>query len=261
MNTPRRPSRRDLADALLVVTLAPRCAACSAPLRCPTRGPVCSSCWDAVRTLQPPLCVTCGGTLPSWRALGERSQCALCRRQPPEIHAARAAGEYEGVLREIIHAFKYEGRRSLAGPLGRLMREAGADLLSDTDCVIPVPLHTWRRITRGFNQASDLARQLELPLVRALRRSRRTASQTGLTAAARHRNVSRAFRLSPFLSRAQADRFIQDRIVALVDDVRTTGATLDACARVLRAAGARQVRALTVAIATPPERSASTVLP
>jgi len=107
---------------------------------------------------------------------------------------------------------------------------------------------------RGFNQADDLARRLGVPVLRALRRVRATAPQTGLNAAARRRNVRHAFRLSPFLSRVQRQRLVEGRIVVLVDDVRTTGATLEACAAALKDAGAREVRALTVARAALPVR-------
>jgi len=166
------------------------------------------------------------------------------------VQTARAAGEYEGPLRDILHAFKYDGRRSLAGRLGALLRAAGASLLGDADCVVPVPLHPWRRLRRGFNQADALAQQLGPRVIHPLWRARATRAQAGLTAAARRRNVRGAFRLSPFLPRRLRRRRLADGIVVLVDDVRTTGATLNACAAVLLEAGAREVRALTVARAT-----------
>jgi ComF family protein len=177
-------------------------------------------------------------------------QCPRCRRHPPPISAARAAGEYEGPLRGILHAFKYEGRRGLAPRLGALLRGAGADLLSDADCVVPVPLHPWRRLRRGFNQAGALARQLGPPAVPGLWRARATSPQTGLDAAARRRNVRGAFVLSPLVPPRSRAHWLANRTVVLVDDVRTTGATLNACAAVLLDAGAREVRALTVARAT-----------
>ena len=127
------------------------------------------------------------------------------------------------------------------------MRDAGADLLADAACVIPVPLHPWRRVHRGFNQSTDLARELGRPVVHALWRARSTAAQAGLTAAARRRNVRRAFVLSPLLRPRSRRAFIEGKVVVLVDDVRTTGATLNACAEVLKRAGAREVRALTAA--------------
>ncbi len=131
---------------------------------------------------------------------------------------------------------------------------AGTGVLSDADCVVPVPLHPWRRLTRGFNQAADLAARLDLPVVHALWRTRATAPQTGLTAVGRRRNVRGAFSMSPLLSRRVRQTMLLDGVVVLVDDVRTTGATLEACAQVLKAAGVREVRALTVALAESPGR-------
>lgn len=136
-----------------------------------------------------------------------------------------------------------------------MIRAAGADLLRDADCVVPVPLHPLRRLRRGFNQAGELAAHLRTPVLHALWRTRATAPQTGLHAAARRRNVAGAFTLSPMISRTSQRVFLEDRVLVLVDDVRTTGATLNACAAVLLAAGAREVRALTVARAAPPTTS------
>jgi ComF family protein len=221
-----------VADALIAVILAPRCAACATPLESPTRGPVCAACWTAVACVPPPLHDT---------------------RQSAVIHKSQAAGRYEGALRHIIHALKYEGRRTLAVKLGAMMRQAGSELLSDADCAVPVPLHPWRHATRGFNQAADLASHLELPVVHALWRTRATVPQTGLSAIDRRHNVRKAFSLSPLLSHRRRRALIIDRVVVLVDDVRTTGATLDACAQVLKSAGAREIRALTVAVAESPE--------
>ena len=244
-----------LGHALTAATLAPRCAACASVLDAPLDGPVCGRCWSAVRLTTPPFCRTCGDPLPSWRVISVAlERCPRCRRHPPLLDALRAAGEYEGSLRDILHAFKYDGRRRLAAPLAAMMQGAGAALLSDAHCVVPVPLHLWRRMRRGFNQADDLARQLGLPIAHALWRMRATAPQTGLHAAARRRNMQGAFRLSPLLSRRQRERWLIDRIVVLIDDVRTTGATLNACAAILMSAGARQVRALTVARAAPPHK-------
>ena len=206
-----------------------------------------------MRILAAPFCRTCGDSLPSWRVISVAlEQCPRCRRAESAVDAARAAGAYEGSLRAILHAFKYEGRRALAGPLAAMMRAAGADILVGADWVVPVPLHPWRRMRRGFNQADDLARRLDAPMLRALRRARATSAQTGLNAAARRRNVRRAFGLSPFLSHARRQRLLKDRIVVLVDDVRTTGATLEACAAVLKGAGVGEVRAVTVARAALP---------
>jgi ComF family protein len=259
MSSPTRGAREavsHVAAALLAVVLAPVCASCNRVLDRPIEGPICQACWAGVVRLIPPLCRTCGGMLPSWRVVDRATaHCAACRRGAlPALDVSAAAGAYEGTLKNIIHAFKYEGRRSLAGPLGALMRDAGRRVLDGAACVVPVPLHPWRQIRRGFNQSSDLAATMHLPVVHALWRRRTTAPQTGLTAAARRRNVNGAFRRSPFVSRDSLRSMLIDRVVVLVDDVRTTGATLDACARVLKGAGVREVRALTVARADPPMR-------
>jgi ComF family protein len=196
------------AHAVVAATLAPACAACRRLLDSPFEGPICSACWN---------------------------------------DAWRAAGAYDGSLRHIIHAFKYEGRRSLARPLAVMLRQHGADTLRDVDCVVPVPLYPVRRLRRGFNQAAELARHLGVPVVHALWRIRSTAPQAGLTAGQRARNVRDAFRLSPWLSVRTRRAYITSRVVVIVDDVTTTGATLAACADVLRAAGAGEVRTLTLA--------------
>ncbi|HEY7189705.1 MAG TPA: ComF family protein [Vicinamibacterales bacterium] len=238
----------NVADALVAVTIAPRCAACRSLLEHPLQGPVCASCWQSIPTLRPPLCRTCGGMLPSWRAISLHAErCPACRRRPGFVDSGRAVGAYEGALREIVHTFKYEGRRTIGARLGTLLRIAGQDLVCDARCAIPVPLHPWRRVQRGFNQAADLAQALDLPVVHALWRSRSTSPQTGLTASARRRNVRRAFKVSPLLRRHMLDAYVTGQTVILVDDVWTTGATLNECARVLKEAGAKEVRALTVA--------------
>lgn len=236
---------RFTADAVVAVTLAPACASCAVPLDRPLAGPVCSRCWDSIEPVRPPLCIRCGNALPSWRVISlELALCARCRRRPPAFERGVSAGAHVGALRDIVHALKFQERRSLAAGLARLMAHAGADLLAGADLSVPVPLHPWRRFRRGFNQAADLAAGLPLPVVTALRRRRATPPQTGLTAAARQRNVQGAFAMSRRPSHRAA---VAGRTVLLVDDVMTTGATLDACARALKEGGAKAVWALTAA--------------
>jgi ComF family protein len=235
-------------DAVLAVTLAPACAACQTVLDSPLGGPVCRHCWDAIRPLAGPTCRTCGVPIPARRdGTAQDDSCAACRRRPGAVDWGRVAADYSGSLRDIIHAFKYEGRRSLAGHLGRVLAEAGAPVLAGADCVVPVPLHPWKRLRRGFNQATALANGLGPPVVPALWRIRATRAQVGLPAATRRRNVRDAFVPSLLLGSRLRERAVAGGVVVLVDDVRTTGATLHECARVLKQMGAREVRSLALA--------------
>lgn len=214
---------RHVANALLSALVAPPCAVCCRLLDAPLDGAVCHSCWSAI---------------------------APSRTRPVSlghgISAACAIGDYEGALRDIIHALKYDGRRSIAGPLSALMSTHGSPVLAGADLIVPVPLHPRRQRERGFNQADVLARGLGVPVARALRRTRVTAAQVELPAHERRLNVLDAFALTAPLTDAS--------IVVLVDDVTTTGATLEACAEVLLDGGVREVRALTAARVAPARR-------
>lgn len=232
---------RAACDALVAVVLAPRCAVCDEALEQPSRGAVCPPCW---RSIPPPaftLCRLCGDTLTASHASNPVDHlCARCRRSPRLITIGRSIAPYEGTLREILHALKYNNRRSVSRRLGWLMAHAGSHVLDGADCVVPVPLHFTRHYTRGFNQAAELAKHVGLPVVHALRRRRATVTQTDLPEADRHANVRDAFAVKPW-------RRVNELVVVVVDDVSTTGATIDACARVLLDAGAKEVRALTAA--------------
>jgi ComF family protein len=247
-------------NALVRVLFAPPCVACAIPLDQPLSSPVCPACWRGVLPIPEPWCARCGDALPA-PSRGVSSICARCRAQPSVLTAARSAGRYEGALREIIHAFKYGRRRALATPLAALMREAGGDVLAGADAVIPVPLHRWRALQRGFNQADDLARLLGPPVWRVLRRCRAGPPQATLPADRRRSNVQRAFVLragpcttSLSLLAPAPGRWLRHRSLVLIDDVMTTGETMEACGRVLREAGVEQVRGLTAAraVAAPP---------
>jgi ComF family protein len=236
------------ANAAVRVLLAPTCVACNDVLDEPLASPVCGRCWREVPRLAPPCCVRCGDALAAWRSDGP--VCARCRRQPNKLTLARSVGRYDGSLRQIVHAFKYRGCRALSAPLASLLREAGGDLLSGVDAVVPVPLHPLRALQRGFNQSDDLARALGLPVWRVLRRIRHGPPQASLPAARRNANVRAAFKLTwrwRLAPRAHPANLLHNRVVVLIDDVMTTGATLEACGEALLDGGVRSVRGLTVA--------------
>ncbi|WP_368669673.1 ComF family protein [Roseibium sp. RKSG952] len=169
--------------------------------------------------------------------------------EPPLFDRARAVAIYSGKAREMVHRFKYGARRELAAPMARLMARAGQELFEDDCLLVPVPLHWTRRIERRFNQAADLAVELgretgQPVLLQGLQRTRKTQRQVGLSGKDRIRNVRGAFAVSE----AGRARVFGQRIV-LVDDVLTTGSTVQTCVRVLRSAGAGQVDVLTFALA------------
>lgn len=233
-----------LLDAFLLVSLGAVCASCAGALETPTAGPVCDSCWRGIARLTPPVCRRCGLPLPPWRVISnETATCARCRRSRRAVARLWSLGPYEGRLRDIVHALKYGRHRSVAARLSAMLRSEAVDVLAGADCVVPVPLHWSRQWTRGFNQSAELARGLGLPIVAGLAREQRTASQATLSAAGRRANVRDAF--APRRGRAAAR--LAGSTVVLIDDVCTTGATLEACARVLLGAGAHEVRAITAA--------------
>lgn len=206
----------------------------------------CLQCWSDLAPLQGALCPNCGRPFGSPEAVAQSPDhlCRSCREHATYFDQALAAGLFEGPLREAIHIFKYRPLRALGRPLGSWM--AGQiRLVHPLDCAMPVPLHTTRLRMRGFNQALLLAdivsRSLSLALdYDNLVRTRPTRPQVELTGPERSQNVRGAFAL-----KRPGD--VAGRRILLVDDVFTTGATLDECSRVLKQAGARSVTALTLA--------------
>jgi ComF family protein len=221
-----------------------RCVACHEPLATPTRGPVCAACWDAVPWYDGALCPGCGTPRDA------ASVACACVERPRHVSALAAAARYDGPMRALIQAFKYAGHQSLGAALAARLADHPHLHLTDVDVVVPVPLHPWRRLMRGFNQAERLARHLGRPTVQALMRAHWTPPQATLHADARRGNVRDAFTLAPRLTargRTGLRATLAGARVLLVDDVVTTGGTLSTCARVLREAGARDVRAATAA--------------
>ena len=242
----RAPSLlRRLSDELLLFLYPPTCAGCGELVSPAEPLEFCPRCRDSLELVRSPACPTCG--LPLSPEAPEPYQCGACLGGLYRFDRARAAGPYRGLLREVIHRFKYQGHISLARPLAQLLLPPARELctLSELHVVVPVPLHRRRLRDRGFNQAALLARRLgaslNLPVgYTVLRRRRWTEPQIGLSLSQRAENVRGAFAVSE-------SAVVRGRGVLLVDDVFTTGETVDQCVRELKRAGAREVAVLTVA--------------
>ena len=235
----------------LDVALPQLCAACREPVR---GTGLCAACWSKLAFIAPPYCERLGIPFPFDGGPGLLSMEAIA--DPPAYQRARAAVCYDEVARTLVHALKYGDRLDLAPILGRWMAHAGRRLLADADALVPVPLH-WRRLwARRFNQSALLAEAIAATSGRsvahgALKRIKATPQQVGLGKSERAQNVQGAFRVPP-----EGKAEVVGRRLVLVDDVLTSGATVDACARALLRAGAQSVDVLVfarvVATARPP---------
>ncbi|MCA0422047.1 MAG: ComF family protein [Proteobacteria bacterium] len=217
------------------------CPGCGAGTAEP--GTLCGTCWHEVSFIARPYCerlgipfsVDIGGTLLSPAAIAE----------PPVFGRARAVALHEGHARAFVHRLKFSDRLDLAQPMGRMMAAAGRELIDGADAIIPVPLHWTRLMWRRFNQSQALAEAVGtasgLPVMAgALIRKKRTPQQIGLTRNQRIANLQGAFGVTE-----RARMQLRGKALILVDDVHTTGATLNAAARVLLRAGAERVDVLT----------------
>jgi ComF family protein len=222
------------------------CAACGGGLRRGGDDRLCHSCTGVIERVPEPWCATCGVPFDAPTSAAQ-PHCEDCRGGRA-FTEARSFGLFDGLLRELITRLKYSGEKGLAEPLGNLLRDAAQEhlTLQDYEAIVPVPLHRDRLRQRGFNQAFLLARplaaQARIPIVNALHRTVKTKAQVGLQGESRRSNVRGVFALQP---RAR-DR-VSRRNVLLIDDVITTGATVDECARALRGAGASRIDVMSVA--------------
>ena len=241
----RSPWLRAMGLRLLDVALPPRCLSCGTVVA--EAGTLCSGCWPGVEFIAAPLCSACGIPLSAAPAT-DGLLCGACIASRPPWREARAVFRYHGVGRALVLAFKHGDRLDAAPTLARWLARAGASLLGSADVIVPVPLHRRRLFARRYNQAAVLALALAkiagVPAaVDALVRVRATPTQGGLDRGARARNVRGAFAV-------QSPPRLKGRRVVLVDDVLTTGATVGACVRALKAAGAESVDVLTLARVT-----------
>jgi len=243
-----------LGNAIADLLFPPRCVACNR-----LGAWLCTDCLADIQVIRPPVCAHCGVALsadcrgiapasaPSQGTARDSGRlCAQCQRAPFQMDGLRACAFHSGPLRTAIHQFKYEGLRSLAAPFGRLMSQAWSELApaDGFDAIVPVPLHPARQRERGYNQATLLAREfspsLQSPVVEnELVRVKATIPQIDLSAEQRRANMQHAFTCTK--------GSLAGKRVLLVDDVCTTGATLEAAAAALYQAGAASVWSFTLA--------------
>lgn len=236
-----RQNTRQVVDFIL----PPTCGLCREVVAVP--GALCSKCWRDVSFLNSPWCGCCG--VPFALPVEEGSLCAVCLSSPPLYAKARAAMGYDETSRALIGRFKYSDQTNLLPTLTPWLLRAAKELLP-VDVVIPVPLHRWRLLKRKYNQSALLAQAvgagLGLPVeLLTLQRQRATRPQVGMKREERLKNVRDAFVVTGS---------VQGKTVMLIDDVLTTGATLDACSETLLDAGACAVHVLTIARVIRPEQ-------
>jgi ComF family protein len=235
---------------VLDLALPPLCAACREPVE--GRG-LCPACWSKLSFITRPYCERLGTPFVYDPGPGILSMEAIA--DPPAYNRARAAVRFDEISRALVHALKYGDRLDLAPMMGRWIGQAGRELLAEADALVPVPLH-WRRLwARRFNQSAMLAaavsRQTGVPIAAgALKRVKPTAQQVGLSRTERAANVQGAFRVP-----GDGKAGVTGRRLVLIDDVLTSGATVDGCARALLRAGAANVDVLVFARVAEPART------
>jgi ComF family protein len=237
------PFLQKTGETLLSLFYPPHCANCGADTLAGIH--LCRACGEEARRIEAPFCERCSE--PFAGAIDAVFVCSTCGNRPAHFTCAVAKYLSKGVVREFIHRFKYNGQFHLRHPLADWLAETLEDeriRAQPFDAFVPVPLHPARLRERDFNQAEALAellaRRAGKPLVDAIRRIRYTSTQTRLERHQRMENLRNAFRV-------RHTSLVQSRHLILVDDVFTTGSTVDECARVLCDAGAASVRVITVA--------------
>ncbi|MGI9425207.1 MAG: ComF family protein [Hyphomicrobiaceae bacterium] len=212
-----------------------------------THNSLCAGCWLDIRFITHPLCDRLGIPLPFDPGGGPILSAAALAKET-DFERTRVVAHYSGVMRKLIHLFKYADQHAPAQLFTAWIEHAASELISDATVIVPVPLHYTRLLSRRFNQSAIIARRLAVRtdrpvVVDALVRRRKTASQVGLTRDQRRRNLRGAFAV-----RDSGVPGIKDQNVLLIDDVITTGTTVEACARSLKRCGARRIDVAALAL-------------
>lgn len=236
---------KKLARPVITFALPPVCGLCRRVVS--EEVSLCPACWHKLHFIAPPFCGCCGTPLLSKAAHG--SLCASCLTTPPLYSVARAAVDYDAPCRVLIGRFKYGDQMHLAKTFVQWMQRIGPEAIEGANLVVPVPLYRWRLFRRKYNQAAllaeEVAKQNNLAMsYTALTRIRSTSPQVGKKRAERLKNVRGAF---------VASSEVEGKTVLLIDDVYTTGATLDSCTQALLERGAQEVRVLSIARVIRPE--------
>ena len=232
-----------LGGGLIDTVLPPRCLSCGAGLG--SQGALCATCWSEIAFIDGPMCAACG--LPFEFDEGADAVCGACLQQPPAYRHHRSVMQYNDASRSLILSFKHGDRTDAAPVFGQWLRRAASGLIREETVIVPVPLHRRRLFTRRYNQSALMAKALgrltgTVVAPGLLRRTRHTATQGTLSRSARHKNVAGAFAVH-----AGHATYVKGAHFLLIDDVMTTGATIEACTKTLMRAGASSVDVLTLA--------------
>lgn len=239
---------RQAATAVLNLFVPASCLACDQAVG--SANQLCGTCWQRLQIIEKPYCRVLGTPFAYESSGGESGWQTIslaAMAKPPDFDHCRSVVVYEDIARQLVHGLKFGDRSDLVPWMAANMVRAGEDVLSANVTIVPVPLHRWRMIKRRYNQSAELGRHIAHRVggnfqPGVLLRIRSTRQQVGLGTKERHRNVLGAFRVP-----SDMQIHVQGRHVVLIDDVFTTGATLQACARALRRKGAAQVDCLTFA--------------
>ncbi|MDB2415140.1 ComF family protein [Rickettsiales bacterium] len=243
MFTKTTKAAKSIINNVVNIIYPPQCFSCNVSIY--EHGHLCPECWESIQFVRPPYCQKC--SFPFEYSIEGENLCAECIKSPPAFNKARCAFLYDDNSRKIVTSFKFGDKTHSHMTLAKMMISSATDLLKEVDIIVPVPLHRLRLLKRKYNQSAILAHSIskytDIAVVPDLLiRNRNTPPQSGLTQRQRHKNMKNAFSV-----REKYHQFIDEKKVMLIDDVMTTGATIEACTKALFKSGAAEVYVLTLA--------------